>query len=130
MLLGHGCAERLSGSLPPVLTGEEKRRHIRRTLSVEFRAGGTDGMGALQLSGADLSAGGAFLVSDLLLEPGESLSLEFQIPGRPAPVQAHARVAWVRRFPGPEEPAGMGIEFARLGKEDRAALDAFVRDAP
>jgi hypothetical protein len=39
-------------------------------------------------------------------------------------------VAWVRRFPGPEQPAGMGIEFARLGKEDRAALEAFVRDAP
>lgn len=87
-------------------------------------------MGALQLSGADLSAGGAFLVSDLLLEPGESLSLEFQIPGRPAAVRAHARVAWVRRFPGAEQPAGMGIEFARLGKEDRASLDAFVRDAP
>ena len=62
-----------------MLTHEDKRRHARRTLSVEFRAGGTDGLGALELSGADLSAGGAFLVSDLLLEPGEMLSLEFQI---------------------------------------------------
>jgi len=43
---------------------------------------------------------------------------------------SEARVAWVRRFPGPEQPAGMGIEFARLGKEERAALDAWVRAAP
>ena len=94
---------------------------------MEFRAGGTDGLGALELSGADLSAGGAFLVSDLLLEPGEMLSLEFQIAGRPAPALAQVRVAWVRRFPGPEQPSGMGIEFVRLGREERAALDAWVR---
>jgi len=110
-----------------VQTHEDKRRHVRRTLAVEFRTGGTDGLGSLELSGADLSAGGAFLVSDLLLEPGESLSLEFQIPGRPTPVRAHARVAWVRRFPSPEQPSGMGIEFVRLGKDERTALDAFVQ---
>ena len=109
-----------------MLTHEDKRRHLRRTLSVEFRAGGMDGLGALELSGADLSAGGAFLVSDLLLEPGEILSLEFEIAGR-GPVQAQARVAWVRRFPGPEQPSGMGIEFVRLGRDERAALDAWAR---
>ena len=109
-----------------MLTQEDKRRHARRTLSVEFRAGGMDGLGALQLSSADLSAGGAFLVSDLLLEPGETLSLEFQVAGLPAPVRAQARVAWVRRFPGPEQPSGMGIEFVRLGRPERAALDAWV----
>lgn len=110
-----------------MLTHENKRRHARRTLAVEFRAGGMDGLGSLELSGADLSAGGAFLVSDLLLEPGETLSLEFEIAGRAGPVQAQARVAWVRRFPGPEQPAGMGIEFVRLGKDERAALDAWAR---
>lgn len=112
-----------------MLTHENKRRHVRRTLSVEFRAGGMDGLGSLELSGADLSAGGAFLVSELLLEPGETLSLEFEIAGRTGPVQAQARVAWVRRFPVPEQPAGMGIEFVRLGKDERLALDAWVRSA-
>ena len=112
-----------------MLTHENKRRHVRRTLSVQFRAGGMDGLGSLELSGADLSAGGAFLVSDVLLEPGETLSLEFEISGRPGPVRAQARVAWVRRFPGAEEPAGMGIEFLRLGKEEREALDAWVHAA-
>ena len=109
-----------------MLTHENKRRHARRTLSVEFRAGGMDGLGSLELSGADVSAGGAFLVSDMLLEPGEMLSLEFEIGGRPGPVHAQARVAWVRRFPAAEQPAGMGIEFLRLGRDERAALDAWV----
>ena len=109
-----------------MLTHENKRRHARRTLSVQFRAGGMDGLGSLELSGADVSAGGAFLVSDVLLEPGETLSLEFEIAGRPGPVRAQARVAWVRRFPDTEQPAGMGIEFLRLGKDERAALDAWV----
>ena len=110
-----------------MLTHENKRRHARRTLSVEFRAGGMDGLGSLELSGADVSAGGAFLVSDVLLEPGETLSLEFEIAGRSGPVHAQARVAWVRRFPGPEQPSGMGIEFVRLGRDERAALDAWAR---
>jgi uncharacterized protein (TIGR02266 family) len=105
-----------------------KRRHVRRTLAVEFRAGDADGQGALELSGADLSAGGAFLVSEVLLEPGETLSLEFKIPGRNAPVRAGARVAWVRRFPSPEQPAGMGIEFLRLSPQERDALEALTRD--
>ena len=112
------------------MTSTDKRRHARRTLAVEFRTRETDGRGALELSGAELSAGGAFLVSDLLLEPGESLSLEFQIAGRPRPAQVQARVAWVRRFPGPDQPAGMGIEFVRLDKDERVALDAWVRTAP
>jgi len=67
-------------------------------------------------------------VSEVLLEPGETLSLEFLIPGRPAPLRAEARVAWVRRFPSPEQASGMGVEFVRLGAEERRALDALVHD--
>ena len=110
-----------------VMTSTDKRRHARRTLAVEFRTRETDGRGALELSGADLSAGGAFLVSEVLLEPGDTLSLEFLIPGRPAALRAEARVAWVRRFPSPEQAAGMGVEFVRLGAEERRALDALVQ---
>lgn len=110
-----------------VANSRDKRRHTRRSLAVDFRTRGTDGRGELELSGADLSVGGAFLVSEVLLEPGEVLALEFAIPGRPAPVRAEARVVWVRRFPSPEEAAGMGVEFLRLGTEERLALDALVR---
>jgi uncharacterized protein (TIGR02266 family) len=110
-----------------VTTSTDKRRHARRSLAVEFRTRDTDGRGSLELSGADLSAGGAFLVSEVLLEPGDTLSLEFLVPGRSVPLRAEARVAWVRRFPSPEQAAGMGVEFLRLGTEERQALDAAVR---
>jgi hypothetical protein len=42
-------------------------------------------------------------------------------------MRAEARVAWVRRFPSPEQAAGMGVEFVRLGAEERRALDALVQ---
>jgi Tfp pilus assembly protein PilZ len=63
------------------------------------------------------------LKSDLLLESGESLSVEFQVlQGRV--IRAQARVAWVRRFPSPTESAGMGVEFVEMDESDRAALGA------
>lgn len=108
------------------VTLSDKRRYPRRTLAVEFRARDADGPGTLELSGVDLSAGGAFLVCEVLLEPGETLSLEFQVPGRNTPVETAARVAWVRRFPSGELPAGMGIEFLGLSLEEQASLEELV----
>lgn len=75
----------------------------------------------------DVSAGGAFLKSDLLLEVAEALSLEFSVDDGTAVIRAQARVAWVRRFPEPNEPAGMGVEFTIIREDERAALEAFLR---
>jgi uncharacterized protein (TIGR02266 family) len=105
---------------------EELRRYIRRAVKVEFRGKDTEGMGDLLFDSADLSAGGTFLKSDVLLELGDRLSLEFQIPETNQTVQAQCRVAWVRRFPTGDEPAGMGIEFLTLADDDRKALSEFV----
>ena len=71
--------------------------------------------------GEDLSPGGAFIKSDLLLEPGDGLALEFRVPGVPRLMRAQARVAWVRRFPQDGRAAGMGVEFLTMTDEDRAA---------
>jgi uncharacterized protein (TIGR02266 family) len=102
----------------------EQRRHVRRALNVEFRGRDAAGEGELTLIGADLSAGGTFLRCDVLLEPGETLVLEFLPPGARLPLAAPARVAWVRRFPDGEEPAGMGIQFLALSASDRQTLEA------
>jgi uncharacterized protein (TIGR02266 family) len=106
------------------MAGAEQRRHVRRTLNVDFRGRDAAGEGELTLAGADLSAGGTFLRCDLLLEPGETLALEFHLPGASTPLVAQARVAWVRRFPDGEQPAGMGIEFLAMRDPDRRALEA------
>ena len=85
-----------------------KRRFLRKTLQVEFRGRDAEGAGVLLFETADLSAGGTFLKSDLLLEEGETFSFEFRVPGADRPLTAQARIAWVRRFPADGQPGGAG----------------------
>jgi uncharacterized protein (TIGR02266 family) len=105
----------------------EKRKFDRKPMPVEFRGRDTRGYGQLVFDGTDLSAGGAFIKSDLLLEQGEALSLEFKLPGLTRPLRAHARVAWVQRFPKEGESAGMGIEFLAMTDDDRTALAQYIQ---
>lgn len=106
----------------------EKRRYSRRAVPVEIRAHGVWGSGELSFEGGDLSEGGAFLKSDLLLEKGEGLELELRFPGEELPLRVEARVAWVRALPASAEEAGMGVEFGTLDQAARVnltlALDA------
>ena len=102
---------------------EHQRQFERMSLKVDFHGRGADGSGELVLESSDVSAGGTFLKSDLLLEEGEQLSLEFQVPGVSRPLKAQARVAWVRRFPNPSEVAGMGVTFLVMDAQDRSLLE-------
>jgi uncharacterized protein (TIGR02266 family) len=104
----------------------EQRRHPRRTLAVRFEVREDQGEGELIFDSGDLSQGGAFLRSDLLLEQGERFSLSLSVPGLPKPVTTQAKVAWVRRFPAQGEAAGMGVQFVDMRDEDRAALEALL----
>lgn len=104
----------------------EHRRHVRQTLSVEFRGTDSQGIGELVFEAADLSVGGAFLKADLLLEQGERLALTFQVPGVPRTMKAEGRVAWVRRFPKGDQSGGMGVEFVALSDEDRSVLTRYL----
>ncbi len=107
----------------------DQRRFERKAVLVDFQARDAHGAGQLVFQSADLSAGGTFLKSDLLLEQGEALSLEFTLPSADGPkvVRTQARVAWVRRFPQGGEAAGMGVEFVSMDEADRATLLAHVR---
>jgi uncharacterized protein (TIGR02266 family) len=105
---------------------DQKRRHPRKSLKVDFRGKDARGAGLLLFEGADLSTGGTFLKSELLLEEGEPLSVEFEVPGVPRVIRASARVAWVRRFPKSGEPSGMGVEFVAMTDEDRGILDGYL----
>lgn len=108
--------------------GADHRRFSRKVLAVDVAARDEHGAGLLIFTSSDISAGGAFLKSDLLLEQGESLSLDLHLEGRLKPIRAQAKVVWVRRFPEPGEPAGMGVEFVSISEDDRAALLALVAD--
>ena len=99
----------------------EQRREPRAPLQARFSARDARGAGTLTFTSEDVSTGGAFLKSDLLLEPGESLALQFEVPGAGA-VLTQARVAWVRRFPEAGQVPGMGVEFVTLRDSERAAI--------
>ena len=106
--------------------GEDQRRFPRKSLQVEFRGRNTSGAGQLLFEGIDLSAGGSFLRSDILLEQGEALVLEFRVPGVPRLMKTQAKVAWVRCFPKDDEQPGMGVEFLAMSDEDRAVLGEYL----
>jgi len=103
-----------------------QRRYERKALQVEFRGRDAQGAGVLHFTSADLSAGGTFLTSEVLLEQGELLSLELELPPATRTLKLQARVAWVRRFPAATEAAGMGVEFVSLGEDERGALVRYL----
>ncbi len=104
------------------------RRHDRKSalIPVLVRAAGNKVQAGQRLQTDDLSEGGLFLRSDLLLEVGEDLTLEIHLPAGRVTV-ASGRVAWVTRGSGRKSMAGMGIEFARLSSHDRRALAESLR---
>lgn len=56
----------------------------------------------------DIGAGGAFIRSTEMPQPGTSLVLEVLPPGAAVPLSIEGRVAWARQDPGAE---GFGVEF-------------------
>jgi Tfp pilus assembly protein PilZ len=93
---------------------------------VVVRAAGNRVEAGIRLDTADLSEGGAFLRSDLLIEVGETLALEVPLATGET-LAARGRVAWVTRGGGDKAPAGMGIEFDRLSSQDRRRLTQSLR---
>lgn len=103
-----------------------QRRYQRKALQVDFRGHDAHGAGVLHFTSADLSAGGTFLTSELLLEEGEVLTLQLELPPATRALTLQARVAWVRRFPSAGKAAGMGVEFVALGEDERGALVRYL----
>jgi Tfp pilus assembly protein PilZ len=105
------------------------RRYVRKPtlIPIVVRAAGNKIQAGVRLDSTDLSEGGLFLRSDLLLEVGEDLTLEIPL-GNGKTTVAHGRVAWVTRGTGANAAAGMGVEFARLSSDDRRALAENLRD--
>lgn len=105
--------------------GADQRKFLRKALEVDFEATDAQGDGQLVFTTADLSLGGVFIKSDVLLELDERLTLSVRLPNGTR-FDAKARVAWVRSFPEGDEPAGMGVEFTELSDADRAAVQGFL----
>lgn len=105
-----------------------ERQHARRAISLDVRAfpsGDEAHVGELIFESVDLSIGGAFLRSDLLLELGDQLDVVIPLPDGYG-IKARGKVVWVTRDPNVKGNAGMGLEFVTIAEADRERLAAFI----
>jgi Tfp pilus assembly protein PilZ len=106
----------------------DMRKHSRR--SVELPVLVSDAANrvkaGIRFDASDVSAGGAFLRSDLLFEVGEILNLQIDLSPSHR-LFAVGRVVRVSRGTAQDRVAGMGIEFVDLSPADRAAIETAIR---
>mgnify|MGYP006443185403 FL=1 len=78
---------------------EQLRRYNRYPLSVEFKLSDSEDPvhGEILFDTVNVSAGGAFLRSDLLMDIGAKVDVTFSMPGQDESFTTKAVVAWVTR---------------------------------
>ena len=116
---------------------ESERRHPRIDVRMEIRISTIDpeldpGTGkpyfrTSEETCANVSRGGAFVLTHDPVEPGRRLLIEMTIPGGPN-LQAIGRVAWSRAeiTPSGERCSGIGVEFLGGSSEQLGALDDYI----
>lgn len=107
-----------------------KRRFVRVPARVDFLVAddGTLETGDLYFPSRNMSLGGAFLVSDFLLEKGTTIKVRFDLPGEQR-IEAEAKV--VRVSDDDDDEPGMGIEFTLISRESLASIKRFLdRNGP
>lgn len=106
----------------------DMRKHSRRAveLPVVVSDAANRVKAGIRFGTTEVSAGGAFLRSDLLFEVGELLNLQIDLPPNRR-ISAVGRVVRVSRGTAADPTAGMGIEFVDLSPTDRAALETAIR---
>jgi Tfp pilus assembly protein PilZ len=86
---------------------------------------------SLEETCANVSRGGAFVVTEETIAPGRKLLLELEVPGGER-LQTFGRVAWTRARLSPGSPAGeeaesgIGIEFLASRRDQLVRLDRFL----
>ena len=98
---------------------------MRHPVSVEFRAHEANQAqhGDILFDVLNMSQGGAFLRSDVLLDIGTTLQIGLPFEFLEGAVTG--RVAWVTRG-DKDQAAGMGIEFVGLNETEQSKLNAWI----
>jgi len=77
----------------------------------------------------NLSTGGVFIESEIILQEGEEITVKFNLPNSNAIIVAKARVAWVNdpsALKKPSFPSGMGLQFIDLSLADLHTIRIFL----
>ena len=109
---------------------EEKRTSGRKHIRVQITVHDGEGFGDIYFESNDLSSGGIFVISDILLDIGERLTLEFMLSNSSKPVHVEGEVVRIIKYPkqyGENLKPGMGIRFTNIVDEDKKNLEKFLR---
>ncbi len=104
--------------------GAERRKFPRADimLKVQYR----DARDFLADYTENISAGGVFIATEEQFETGTELHFEVSFPGLLDPIPLNGVVKWCRPASSPEEPAGIGIQFAPEQAAKRGPLAQLV----
>jgi len=111
----------------------DTRRHARHQLEAQIEVGDGHLGGELVFDSHNVSRGGLFLKSDLLLEVGDTVWVSFALPNTSIAIRTRGRVVWVNRNPDENDPTdrpGMGIQFLDLTEVEETALSAYLEESP
>jgi uncharacterized protein (TIGR02266 family) len=76
----------------------------------------------------NIGEGGLFVATHMPGRIGEVLEVSFSVPGLQRVCTAICRVRWIREYnpSSPDSVPGMGLQFAQLDSDVRAAIDLFI----
>jgi type IV pilus assembly protein PilZ len=114
-----------------MVDNRDTRRHARHQLEAEIEVGDGHLGGELVFDSHNVSRGGLFLKSDLLLEVGDTVWVSFILPSTAVAIRTRGRVVWVNRNPDENDPTdrpGMGIQFLDLTEIEETALTAYLEE--
>ena len=107
--------------------GEELRRfdRVREPFRVECRRYGALAETWRPVTAVDLSASGFAFITDEWFQEGESVSIQFRLPGQSEPLQLRAIIARsVQERPGAIECAA---EFSHITADEQGEIDRLVQ---
>lgn len=111
----------------------ERRGFTRVPLKVKMFVNEGEGEGLLYFYTSNISAGGVFIISDLLLDSETSLQIEFNIPsheGGIIQIRVSGIVRWQQHVSDSDSgftPPGMGIQFLNLDPYHRKVIEGYVQ---
>lgn len=79
----------------------------------------------------NMSAGGVFIESRMILPEGAEVTVKFKLPNAETIIVTNATVAWVNdpsALKKPSLPPGMGLQFLDLSLDDLHTIRAFLAE--
>jgi type IV pilus assembly protein PilZ len=110
---------------------KDTRRHVRHPLEAEIEVGDGHLGGQLVFDSHNVSRGGLFLRSDLLLEVGDTIWVSFTLPNTSMAIRSRGKIVWVNRNPDEGDLGdrpGMGVQFLDLADVEETALTAYLEE--